>query len=89
MGFSDIAGARLVLLAGKLDADFAQLLFSVGSEAITRGFSPGIAHFPGDGETVDELICATDIKMYAEKNARYAVKKRRRYTDRSLPETVA
>ncbi|WAW09940.1 sensor domain-containing diguanylate cyclase [Oxalobacter vibrioformis] len=68
-----------------VEADFTQPLFSAGSEAITLTFSRGIALFPDDGNTVDELICAADRKMYAAKNARYAVEKRRRHTDRFLP----
>lgn len=73
----------------RVEADFAQPLFVAGNEEITLTFSRGIALFPGDGETADELICAADKKMYDAKNARYATEKRRRYTDWVASETAS
>lgn len=64
-----------------VQADFLSPLFSIGQKEIRLTFSKGVASYPADGTTADELICAADQKMYTAKNERYATEKRRRYSD--------
>ncbi len=41
--------------------------YKIDKEIILVGASCGVAFFPKDGDSVDELLSAADHKMYVEK----------------------
>jgi diguanylate cyclase (GGDEF)-like protein len=53
-------------LADRLMSRFARP-FRVGSETLFSGASIGVATFPDDGETVDDLVACADAAMYLAK----------------------
>lgn len=74
-GFYRIAGDEFVCLYTADDiedfvADMAALPPTLpDSEVAFLGYSYGVAHFPGDGETMDALLRVADERMYVMKRA--------------------
>jgi diguanylate cyclase (GGDEF)-like protein len=59
----------VVEIAGRVKDCFAQP-FSIEGHQLDGAASLGIAFYPDDGTTKDELLSAADTAMYAEKNSR-------------------
>lgn len=93
--FARISGDEFVLIRICGDASpesaytFWENIDRAFSDAILKGpdgdvflsFSRGTAVFPNDGKNADEIISCADLRMYQEKNKRYATEKKRRHTD--------
>ncbi len=57
----------------KISEEFVEPIFNRSEEGIILTFSKGMAKFPEDGETIDELISCADQKMYLQKHDRNSV----------------
>jgi diguanylate cyclase (GGDEF)-like protein len=64
---SDPAGLRIK--ADQLRQRVGNQAFVIGLEAIQVTVSIGIAHFPQDGRTAEDVMAAADRALYAAKNA--------------------
>ena len=63
---ADRQGAKV--LAWSLQTAFAEP-FEVGGKAVSLGVSIGVALYPDDGATADEVLTAADKSMYSAKNS--------------------
>ena len=64
-----------------VDREFASPLLTVSGNDISLTFSRGLAVFPDDADSLDQLISCADKEMYTQKRSQYTKEKRRRTSD--------
>lgn len=67
-----------------LEMEFKDPLFSTDGTPIRISFSKGMATYPEDGTSMDELLACADHRMYQDKQDHYAKTKKRRASDLRL-----